>query len=88
MPQFVSTLPSSLEDGDAIIKRREKAAARKSLWRSLLEDCYRYAMPARELFSWQSPGAFKNHVLYDSTLQDSTYAAANTMAALLFPSWM
>jgi hypothetical protein len=88
MPQFVSTLPAELENGEAIIKRREKAAARKSLWRSLLEDCYRYAMPARELFSWQSPGAFKNHVLYDSTLQDSTYAAANTTAALLFPSWM
>lgn len=88
MPQFVDRLPSGLEDADALIKRRTKAMQRKELWRGLLEDCYRYAMPARELFSWQSPGSFKNHQLYDSTLQDATYSAANTTAALLFPGWM
>jgi hypothetical protein len=49
-------------------------------------DCYRYAMPTRETFSWTTPGQRKAF-LYDSTLQECTAEAANTMAALLFPNW-
>jgi len=88
MTGFVDQLPTDLENGEAIIKRREKAAKRKELWRSLYRDCYQYAMPARETFDWgDTPGQFKNNVLYDSTLQEATYTAANTMVALLFPNW-
>lgn len=84
---FITQLPPSLEDGKALIERRAKAAQHKEMWRGLYKDCYRYAMPTRETFDWQTPGAVKNSVLYDSTLQEATYTAANTMAALLFPSW-
>jgi len=88
MPGFIDKLPPDLENGEAIIKRREKAAKRKELWRSLYRDCYKYAMPSRETFDWgDTPGQFKNNVLYDSTLQEATYTAANTMVALLFPNW-
>lgn len=85
---FVAKLPDELEDGEALLKRRSKAAERKENWRSIYTDCYRYAMPVRETFNWYTPGQFKNSTLYDSTLQEATYTAANTMTALLFPSWM
>jgi len=88
MAKFLDKLPEPLEDGEAITKRRDKAAGRKEMWRSLYRDCYRYAMPARETFDWgNSPGQYKNNILYDSTLQEATYTAANTMVALLFPNW-
>ena len=84
---LLDSLPSALEDAEALLKRREKAAEKKELWRSIYRDCFLYAMPARETFSWHTEGQFKNNVLYDSTLQEATYTAANTLIALLFPSW-
>ncbi len=88
MPNFIDKLPPALEDGEAIIKRREKAAQRKELWRGTYKDAYRYAMPRRETFDWgDTPGQLKSNILYDSTLQEATYEAGNTMVATLFPSW-
>lgn len=87
MAIFLEKLPDDLENGEALIKRREAASKRKDMWRSLYRECYRFAMPTRETFDWHAQGEFKNDVLYDSTLQEATYTAANTMAALLFPSW-
>lgn len=83
----VDTLPPDLEDGEALLKRREKACTRKDMWRSVYTEAYTYAMPARETFNWTNEGSPKNRTLYDSTLQESTYTAANTMCALLFPGW-
>lgn len=84
---LIQELPSGLEDAEALLKRRAKAAERKELWRSTYSDAYRYAMPARETFHWHTEGQVRNNVLYDSTLQEATYTAANTMCALLFPGW-
>lgn len=87
MPGFIDKLPPGLEDGEAILKRREKAAKRKELWRDTYRDAFRYAMPRREIFDWEVPGQLKSNILYDSTLQEATYTAANTMVALVFPNW-
>ncbi|MCE5292977.1 MAG: portal protein, partial [Nocardiaceae bacterium] len=84
---FLEKLPAGLEDAAALIKRRSKAAERKEMWRSIYQDTQRYAMPARETFSWQTEGQVKNNQLYDTTLQDLCYTAANTMLAILFPPW-
>lgn len=84
---LLQKLPRDLEDGDALLKRREKAAARKEFWRSIYQECYEYAMPQRETFSWYAPGQRKNRHLHDATGQDATYLAANNMQALLCPSW-
>lgn len=84
---LLQKLPRDLEDGDALLKRREKAATRKEMWRSIYQECYEYAMPQRETFSWYAPGQRKNRHLYDSTGQEATYLAANNMQALLCPSW-
>ena len=84
---LITELPAELEDAERLINRRKAAEKRKDLWRSTYTDAYRYAMPARESFSWQVPGQNRNRQLYDSTLQEATYTAANTTVALLFPSW-
>lgn len=83
---FIERLPPELEDADALITRRQKAAEKKELWRSTYQEAFQYAMPSREDFSWQTEGQ-KKQFLYDSTLQEATYTAANTLVALLFPSW-
>lgn len=84
---FLEKLPNGLEDGAALIARRMAANKRKEMWRSIYQDTQRYAMPARETFSWTTEGQYKNNVLYDTTLQDLCYTAANTMLAILFPPW-
>lgn len=70
------------------MKRRGNAEAKKNLWRATYRDAYLFAMPARETFTWHTEGQLKNRLLYDSTLQEATYTAANTICALLFPPWM
>jgi hypothetical protein len=85
---LLNTLPSGLEDAAALLRRRRNAEDKKHLWRSTYRDAYQYAMPARETFTWHTEGQQKNRLLYDSTLQEATYTAANTLCALLFPAWM
>ncbi len=84
---FLERLPDELENGEALLQRRAAAKKRKDMWQSAYQETQRYAMPARETFSWQTEGAIKNNVLYDTTLQDLSYTAANTMLAILFPPW-
>lgn len=84
---LIFKLPPELENVDALITRRTAASRIKEMWRSVYEECQRYAMPTRETFTWQTEGQRKNNILYDSTLQEATYTAANTLVALLFPSW-
>jgi hypothetical protein len=71
-----------------LMKRRNAAAQKKELWRSIYRDAYLYSMPARETFTWHTEGQYRNNRLFDSTLQEATYTAANTLCALLFPSWV
>src|ERR1019366_8140756 len=85
---LLTTLPPYLEDAELLLKRRGHAEQKKLLWRSTYRDAYQFAMPARETFTWHTEGQQKNRLLYDSTLQEATYTAANTLCALLFPPWM
>lgn len=84
---YVSSLPGRLENVEDLLRRRTRAAAVREQWRSIYQDCFRYAMPSRETFSSWSPGQNKVSHLYDSTLQETTYEAANTLVATLFPPW-
>lgn len=86
MPVLTS-LPAKLENVDDLLRRRTRASEVREMWRSLYQDCFRYAMPSRETFSSWSPGQNKVSHLYDSTLQENTYEAANTLVATLFPPW-
>ena len=83
----LDSLPSKLENVDDLLRRRGRASEVREMWRSLYQDCFRFAMPSRETFSSWSPGQNKVSHLYDSTLQENTYEAANTLVATLFPPW-
>jgi hypothetical protein len=85
---ILSKLPNGLEDAQALLKRRAAAETKKNLWRALYRDAYLFAMPSRETFTWHTEGQYRNNRLFDSTLQEATYTAANTLCALLFPSWV
>jgi hypothetical protein len=85
---LLSKLPSGLEDAEALLRRRQSANTKRELWRALYRDAYLYAMPSRETFTWHTEGQYRNNRLFDSTLQEATYTAANTLCALLFPSWV
>jgi hypothetical protein len=84
---IIDKLPGNLENTELLLKRWAAAKQKKDLWRSLYQDCYQYALPSRETFSWTTEGQNRENRLYDSTLQEATYSAANTMCATLFPSW-
>lgn len=84
---ILDTLPADLEDVEQLLRRRLAASTRRELWRSIYQDAYTFAMPSRETFTWRVEGQQKERTLYDSTLQEATYTAGNTMIALLFPSW-
>jgi hypothetical protein len=86
MPHLTA-LPGPLENVDTWLKRDAAATTRRELWRSVYQQCYKYAMPQRETFSWAVEGQDKNSLLFDSTLQENTYEAANTLCAVLFPPW-
>jgi len=82
-----AALPASLRKPADIIKRRDAAASRKELWRSLYRETYDYFMPQRETFNTYAPGQRKDFHLFDSTGQECIYSAANTAQSLLCPSW-
>lgn len=84
---IIQKLPSGLENGKAILARRQAAKGRKEMWRDTYRDAYDYCMPQRETFNWHAPGQKKDRHIFDSTGQSATYFAANTMQAMLCPPW-
>jgi hypothetical protein len=56
-------------DLESIKRRYKKARSKADLWISLLEACYHYTVPSRNLFYWTSQyqGAQKNARVWDST---------------------
>jgi hypothetical protein len=71
--------------------RSKKAFARKELWRTIYEDCYRYALPQRNLYEGyyegNVPGQNKMNMVFDSTAIHSTQRFANRIQSGLFPPY-
>jgi hypothetical protein len=74
-----------------VLKRAKLADSRKEHWRGLLEDCYKYALPNRNLYSghWEGrvPGQAKMEDVYDSTAINSVQRFANRIQSMLFPPY-
>jgi hypothetical protein len=72
-----------------IMKRFQAAKARKEQWESVYEDCYRFALPNRNLyegyFEGKSVGQNKMADVFDSTAISSTQRFANRIQSGLFP---
>jgi len=74
-----------------ILKRSEKAHARKLNWRSVYQDCYEYALPQRNLYDGSYEGnvggAKKMNKIFDSTAIHATQRFANRLQSGLFPPY-
>ena len=72
-----------------IKKRYENAERRKSYWRAIYEDAYRYALPDRNLYDGyyegDVPGQNKYSKTLDSTAIQSLQKFANRIQSGLFP---
>ena len=79
------TAPAGPEDGAALAKRRAKAATRKRCGGRCTPKFI--VLRCRPRVIHGRLRAISNNLLYDSTLQETTIMAANTLCALLFPGW-
>ena len=74
-----------------IIKRQEKADARKEEWRTIYEECYEFALPQRNLYNGfyegKTPGQNKMARVFDATAINSTQRFANRIQSALFPPY-
>lgn len=74
-----------------IIKRQEKADARKEEWRTIYEECYEFALPQRNLYNGyyegRTAGQNKMARVFDSTAINSTQRFANRIQSALFPPY-
>mgnify|MGYP003133384133 CR=1 FL=1 len=74
-----------------IMKRAEKAEARKDQWRTIYEECYEFALPQRNLYSGyyegKTPGQNKMARVFDATAVNSTQRFANRIQSALFPPY-
>ena len=74
-----------------ILKRSEKAHARKLNWRNIYQECYEYALPQRNLYDGAYEGGVagqkKMSKIFDSTAIHSTQRFANRMQSGLFPPY-
>ena len=74
-----------------ILKRAEKAEARKEQWRTIYEECYEFALPQRNLYSGyyegNTPGQNKMARVFDATAINSTQRFANRIQSALFPPY-
>ena len=78
-------------NSEQIVKRAEKADARKDQWRSIYEECYEFALPQRNLYDGhyegRTPGQNKMARVFDATAVNSTQRFANRIQSALFPPY-
>ena len=74
-----------------VVQRAGLAKARKENWRSIYEDCYKYALPQRNLYDGYYgggvPGQNKMKSVFDSTAIHATQRFANRIQSGLFPPY-
>lgn len=70
---------------ESLLARAKKAQDRKSRFRTLLQDCYRFAMPERDAFSGYAEGQRRDVQVFDSTAVMSTTRFANRLQSVLCP---
>lgn len=68
-----------------LLKRAEQAWNEKRMWTAIYDDAYSLAIPQRNKFKNQAPGAIKNDTVYDSTLQRSTQKLSGILQSTITP---
>jgi hypothetical protein len=76
---------------EEVMKRQQKADARKEEWRTIYEECYEFALPQRNLYDGyyegKTPGRNKMVRVFDATAINSTQRFANRIQSALFPPY-
>ena len=76
---------------EEVLKRYSASQNKKEQWRGIYEDCYKYALPQRNLYEGyyegKLPGQDKMQNVFDSTAISSTQRFANRLQANLFPAY-
>ena len=74
----------SLED----LKTRESQAFNKmASWYDLLDDCYEYFLPNRNLFDSNTTGSKKMDRIFDSTAIEAIQQGASKLQENIAPIW-
>ena len=74
-------------DTEKLYQRFRILKERRSLWESMWDDCYEYALPQREGFFSQNMALKKADKLFDATAADAVDQLASSMFAELTPPW-
>lgn len=72
---------------EELLKRFDRACSRREDWVSHWSDCYRFALPQREVFYDHTKGQRKNLHIYDSTAISAVTEFAARIQANLTPPW-
>lgn len=72
-------------DAEDFLKRARSAQKHQSLFRGLLDLCFRYVDPQRGMLTQISPGARRGVECYDGTAPDSLERLTNRICADVFP---
>jgi len=74
-------------EGNEILARYQDANAIKSQWVTHLQEAYRLAIPNRDTWFNQQPGAKRNLDVFDSTAVLGVPSFATRLQAVLLPPW-
>lgn len=80
-PKGIGTLKQIKERASSAFKREDN-------WRSLLEDCYDYCLPNRNLFGDEQDGQKKMDKVFDSTAVEAIQDGAGKIQDNIAPIWM
>ena len=64
---------------EEIIKRADAAKGRKQQWDAELQDCYKYIVPGRDAFGYNTPGDRDNEDVFDDTAPNALRQWAGMM---------
>lgn len=70
---------------EELLKRYTLAKANKQLWNEHIKECYRFALPEREIIDDYSPGAKKMDYVFDFTAIDSVEDFATRLESQITP---
>ena len=80
-------LPKELGSLGDLQKREASAFSRNGMWHDVLDDCYEYFLPNRNLFDDNMPGQKKMDRIFDSTALEAIQQGASKLQENIAPIW-
>ena len=74
-------------DTKTLLERYSKAESNKQLWIPTFEECYEYALPQRESFFSEHPGANRHDKIFDETAVVGVQEFASRLQAGIVPNF-